>query len=333
MKLLLFHPFMNYFIRKMKKRLNKMKRKFAAVVEEEKAYSTLVICDQTSLNGDQGSKIDDQIGDRTSTIGGDEQAEKIEGLLLGGAENEFTAIGIVGIAGVGKTTLVHQVLNREKVRDKFSPIIWLSLSDIIKEKQEVTNSISISIVTRILDKLGAMANGNGATAIDNGNDVIVVEEESDISSPGLERLLDRLNRLLSGTRYLIVLDDVWHISEFYSSLGCTCRDSLSHGLPKASGGAVIVTTRIPQVAQHMVGRNNLIHVEPLDRESCWRIFRETIKDNNTVLYMSTDETLEKIKNEIKDQCYGLPLAAKELAGIIPKRIREIEYSSQLFLTS
>lgn len=326
MKLLLFHPFMNYFIRKMKKRLNKMKRKFAALVEEEKMYSTLVICDQTSLNGDQGSGIDDrtsQIGDRTSIVGADEQAEKIEGLLLGGAENEFTAIGIVGVAGVGKTTMVHQVLNREKVRDTFSPIIWLTLSDIIKEKQVFTNRISISIVTRILDKLGAMA---------NGNDAIVVEEERDISSLGLEWLLERLSQLLSGTRYLIVLDDVWHITEFYSGLGYTCQDRLSHGLPKASGGAVIVTTRIPQVAQHMVGRNNLIHVEPLDRESCWRIFRETIDDNNEVLYMSTHETLDRIKNEVKDQCYGLPLAAKELAGIIPKRIREIEYSSQLFLT-
>ncbi|PRQ59693.1 putative diacylglycerol kinase, catalytic domain, cullin [Rosa chinensis] len=177
------------------------------------------------------------------------------------------------------------------------------------------------LVRRILDKLRAVDSGNGA--IDNLNDAIV-EEEGDISGLGLERLLARLNRLLSGKGYLIVLDDVWHISEFYSDLGCTFQDRLSYGLPKGSGGAVIVTTRIPEVAEHMVGRNNLITVEPLDTESCWRIFMETIKDNKEVLNISTHETLDKIKNEIKDQCYGLPLAAKELAGIIPKRIREIE---------
>ncbi|KAM5580096.1 hypothetical protein ABKV19_009704 [Rosa sericea] len=315
----LLHPLLNYSIRKMKKRLNQMKRKFAALVEEEKMYSTLVICDQMSLDGEPGTEMDDdrtsEIGGATSIVGADEQAEKIEGLLCGGA----TAIGIVGIAGVGKTTLVHQVLNRQRVRDEFSPIIWLCLSD--KEKYEFTNSIGISIVRRILDKLRAVASGNGA--IDNLNDAIV-EEERDISGLGLERLLARLYRVLSGKRYLIVLDDVWHISEFYSDLGSTFQDRLSYGLPQGSGGAVIVTTRIPGVAEHMVGRNNLITVEPLDTESCWRIFMETIKDNKEVLNISTHETLEKIKNEIRDQCYGLPLAAKELAGIIPKRIREIE---------
>ncbi|PRQ52138.1 putative P-loop containing nucleoside triphosphate hydrolase [Rosa chinensis] len=226
----------------MKKRLNQMKRKFAALVEEEKMYSTLVICDQTSLDGEPGTEMDDDrasqiVSAETSIVGADEQAEKIEGLLCGGA----TAIGIVGIAGVGKTTLVHQVLNRQRVRHEFSPIIWLCLSD--KEKYEFTNSIGISIVRRILDKLRAVDSGNGA--IDNLNDAIV-EEERDISGLGLERLLARLNRLLSGKRYLIVLDDVWHISEFYSDLGCTIQDRLSYGLPKGSGGAVIVTTRIYQ---------------------------------------------------------------------------------------
>lgn len=325
-----FHPSVNYSFRKMKKRLNQMKRKFAALVEEEKMYSALVICDQTSLDGEPGSEMDDdqtvqtgRIPGAVSLVGADEQAEKIEGLLCGGA----TAIGLVGIAGVGKTTLVRQVLNRQRVRDEFCPIIWLCLSE--KEKYECTSSIGISIVTRILDKLGAaVTNGNGT--VDNLNDDIV-EEERDVSGLGLEWLLARLNRLLSAKRYLIVMDDVWHISEFYSDLGSAVQDRLSYGLPKCSGGAVIVTTRIPEVAEVMVGRNNLITVKPMDTESCWRIFMDTIKDNKEVLNMSTHETLVKIKNEIKDQCYGLPLAAKELAGIIPKRIREIEYSSQLFL--
>ncbi|XP_050381093.1 uncharacterized protein LOC126798237 isoform X2 [Argentina anserina] len=283
------YQLVNYSIRKMKKRLNQMKRKFAALVEEEKMYSTLVICDQASLDGEPGSEMEDdrtsRIGGETSIVGADEQAEKIEGLLCGGA----SAVGIVGIAGVDK------------------------------DNYESTSSIGISIVTRILDKLGAaVASGDGNGIIDHLNDSIVDEER------GIEWHLARLYRLLSGKRYLIVLDDVWHISEFYSDLGCTFQGRLSYGLPKGSGGAVIVTTRKPEVAEYMVGRKNLITVKPLDTESCWRIFMETIKDNKEVLKMSTHETLDKIKNEIKDQCYGLPLAAKELAGIIPKRIREIE---------
>ncbi|XP_062009067.1 uncharacterized protein LOC133725718 [Rosa rugosa] len=317
-KLLHFNPFMYCFIRKMKKRLHAMKCKFAALVEEEKFYSTLVLCDQTSIMADRMILIGDQnevVSPEPKVIRSDEHAEDIEGLLFGGDGNGFTAIGIVGIAGVGKTTLVHLVLNRQRVKDEFSPIIWLCLSDIVKEKDVFTYRVSIRIVTCILLKLGEMGNGNGA----------IVEEEGDISNLGsLTSLLERLNELLSGRRYLIVLDDVWHINNFYSDLGSTFQDRLSHALPRGRGGAVIVTTRIPEVAQHMVGTRNMILVKPLDRESCWRIFLETIKDNKEVLHMSTHETLEKIKNEIKDQCYGLPLAAKELAGIIPKRIRDIE---------
>lgn len=259
--------------------------------------------------------------------------EKIkERLLVGGAAGiGFTAIGIVGIAGMGKSTFVHNVL--EYMWFEFDHIVWLCLSDIIEERgqQEQVNAtateVSISIVACILEKLGH--------AID----------QEDF---GLGELLQRLHQHLSGKRYLIVLDDVWDSMEFYSDLcyklpdGEKFGDRLSHGLPKGSGGAVIVTSRITELAQDMVGigQNNLFFVPPLDREWCLMTFKYFISTKaercgkEKRFSMSNWETVQKIENEILDQIGGLPSIAKALAElIVDKRISETDDNRYLIMFS
>ncbi|XP_062008061.1 diacylglycerol kinase 5-like isoform X1 [Rosa rugosa] len=225
-----------------------------------------------------------------------EEAKHIEGLLFSCAT--FTAIAIAGIAGVGKTTLVQKVLERKKVIDGFKSIFWLSFSG-MKGEQEQYNRLSVE--TCIVDNLGHTIEGK-----------IV----------GLSELLEKLNQHLSGKRYLLVLDDMWrqHID---------IGKRLQRGLPKGSGGAVIFTTRLNEVAEKLVEQDKLIHVQPLDGQSCWLIFHETMKNNGENLYASQLYTLNKIEGEIKDQCHGLPSVAKTLAKIIPEQIREIE--SERFL--
>lgn len=87
-------------------------------------------------------------------------------------------------------------------------------------------------MTSILEQLG-----------DNANDD--TDQEEGIR---LGKHLKRLNELLRGKKYLIVLDDVWHMNDFYSDLAGGVEDDntwdrLSHGLPKDSGGAVMVTDK------------------------------------------------------------------------------------------
>lgn len=245
---------------------------------------------------------------------------KIDELLFREASGDgFTAIGIVGMAGMGKSSMVLEVLNFYRVWSEFSPIVWLHLSDIIPVKQVVLDSfgVSISIVTCILDKLG--------------------EKETCISGLGLDLLLERLNHLLSGKRYLIVLDDVWHTMEFYSDLGYKLQEGekfgvrLSHGLPKDCGGAVIIMSRITEVAQDMVGKNNVFIAKPWDRGWCWMQFRSFITrkaercGEEKRFSMSNWETVQKIENEILDQICGLPSIAKALAElIVDKRISETD---------
>ncbi|XP_048439716.1 uncharacterized protein LOC103928935 [Pyrus x bretschneideri] len=292
-KLLLFNPFGFYFIQKMNNRLDGLRKELESLGGAQRLDNDVGDCWAEEVELPPCPVVDGF--DEQVVYGFDEQAEKVEDLLCGEGStgNGFRTIGVVGIAGVGKTTLVHKVLKMERVKGKFNPIIWLPFSGMRKEEEQYSR---FSFETCIVDNLGQTLDGR-----------IV----------GLGKLLERLNQLFSGKRYLIVLDDVQqrHIS---------IEDRLWRGLPKGSGGAVIVTSRLTEVARKVVEERDLIYVEPLDKEICWSIFEETMKNNKEVLNISCHTTLRKIENEIKDQCHGLPLAAKALAGIIPEQIREIE---------
>ncbi|XP_050135889.1 uncharacterized protein LOC126611615 isoform X3 [Malus sylvestris] len=292
-KLLLFNPFGFYFIQKMNNRLDGLRKELESLGDARGLDNDVGDCWAEEVEPPPCPVVDGF--DEQVVYGFDELAEKVEDLLCreGSTGNGFTTIGVVGIAGVGKTTLVHKVLKRERVKGKFNPIIWLPFSGMREEEEQFSR---FSFETCILDHLGKTLDGR------------IVD---------LGKILERLNQLFSGKRYLIVLDDVQrrHIN---------IEDRLWRGLPKGSGGAVIVTSRLTEVARKVVEKRDLIYVEPLDKEICWSIFEETMENNKEVLNISLHKTLSKIENEIKDQCHGLPLAAKALAGIIPEQIREIE---------
>ena len=65
-----------------------------------------------------------------SKVHGFEDKERfLERLLLRKeGKNGFKAFAIVGMTGVGKTTLCQLIFNNRKVRDHFLPRIWVCLS-------------------------------------------------------------------------------------------------------------------------------------------------------------------------------------------------------------
>ncbi|XP_021811734.1 diacylglycerol kinase 5-like [Prunus avium] len=136
------------------------------------------------------------------------------------------------------------------------------------------------------------------------------------------------------------------MNDFYSDLGHRQQllqvqegdkkigDRLSHGLPKGTGGVVIVTSRIPEVVEAMVvpaeGSDQhynslIIPLERLDRQSCWDIFKDTVF--GYIPDFEYQQHLEKVESEIKDLCYGLPLAATTLAEIMSQNPQNLRRTS------
>ncbi|OMO93476.1 NB-ARC domain-containing protein [Corchorus olitorius] len=128
------------------------------------------------------------------------------------------------------------------------------------------------------------------------------------SSPAIER--QKISDLL---------DDVREEGEYYGKLESCLRNG--HGFPTGHGGAVIVTSRKEESVTKMVEKENL-HLHRLvpisDSESCWPIYQnmalaDVIKTQDT----SSSDTPKEVKDELKNKCGGLPLAAR-IMGDGPK---------------
>lgn len=241
--------------------------------------------------------------DETKVHGLDDKAMSMQRLLIPSSDNNntdvrFNAIGIVGMRGIGKTTLCQLIFNKKKVRTHFLPRIWVCLSKQPRDDEDFRKET----VKRILTYLGVQEE-----IINSANE-----------SHGLKGLLFALRLQLIGKRYLIVLDDVWNTEDQYKSF-CTsisddekCSERLAYGLPKGFGGTVIVTSRTEEMAKGMVGKENLHRIlQLLDRESCWKIFEDAVDRDGEVF----SGQLKSLKDKIVEKCAGLPLAAKMMGQI------------------
>ncbi|XP_047339606.1 putative disease resistance protein RGA1 [Impatiens glandulifera] len=111
--------------------------------------------------------------------GRDMEKKKIIDILVNNtsgacADKKLSVLPIVGIGGLGKTTLAQTVFNDEKIAKHFETKIWVCVSD----------EFDIQLVMKA-----------------------ILEEKAEARS---EELQKKVREKLSGKRYLIVLDDVWN---------------------------------------------------------------------------------------------------------------------------
>ncbi|KAL7188012.1 hypothetical protein ACSBR1_037952 [Camellia fascicularis] len=170
--------------------------------------------------------------------GRDEDKEKIVKFLVEDVCDieDVSVYPILGIGGLGKTTLAQMVFNDERVKHHFDLKIWVYVSQDFDVKRVIKATIE-------------SANGNACEAVD------------------LDSLQRRLHDMLNGKRYLIVLDDVW---DEHQDKWDALKNSLACG---SKGASVIVTTRIEKVASIM-GTTSPHRLLILSDEDCWLLFRQ-----------------------------------------------------------
>uniref|UniRef100_A0A0D9ZYH2 NB-ARC domain-containing protein n=1 Tax=Oryza glumipatula TaxID=40148 RepID=A0A0D9ZYH2_9ORYZ len=216
--------------------------------------------------------VDDDI------IGRDTERDEIIHTLLSANSNEMLIFPIVGIGGLGKTTLAQFVFNNAKVKAHFQKHIWVCVS----EEFDVSD-----IVKKIIDTS--------------------IGKDCELKNNNLELLQQRLREELSRKRYLLVLDDVWNEDEQKWEALRTLL--VSSGM----GSVVIVTTRSLKVASIMKTDNSLC-LKHLTPEDSWTVFRRrAFRAGSGVV--ETPELVE-VGKKIVHKCHGVPLSIKSMGALM-----------------
>nr|GMC84637.1 putative disease resistance protein RGA3 [Ipomoea batatas] len=152
-----------------------------------------------------------------------------------------SVISIVGIAGIGKTTVAKLAYHSPEVERYFDRRIWVCVAEGFNVKR---------LMKAIVES-------------DTGSECNLVE---------MEAIQRRVQELIIGKRVLLVLDDVWDDDhEKYERLKNLIRNGVE-------GSKILITTRYEKVAQ-LMGIAPPYHLEGLSDDDCWSLFQERAYQN------------------------------------------------------
>ncbi|KAB2611253.1 disease resistance protein RGA3 [Pyrus ussuriensis x Pyrus communis] len=135
--------------------------------------------------------------------------------------------------------------------------------------------------------------------------LVSLEQTIDYTPLSLAQLQTRILELLTQKRFLLVLDDLWnHKDEELEPL----VKVLNHG---AYGSKVLVTSRLKEVS-NILDSASPNSLQCLGGQESWWLFKELAFKKDSKI----DRELENCGKEIVGMCQGLPLAIKQMAGLL-----------------
>lgn len=249
---------------------------------------------ETSISRETSSFLFDEI-----IIGRDTEKDQIVEWLVKQESDDHqsleacsvTTFALVGIGGMGKTTLVKAVYNDQRVKQCFDQVMWVCVS-----KEFDVNGLTRKIVQE--------ATGGGTNVT------------------GLNTLQTILQEKLSSKKFLLVFDDVWNdnsLSDWETLLG-----PLKFG---QMGSKILLTTRmqsvIDVVERVLGGRTKSLRLEGLQDKDLL-----VLLNKHAFLRVNPDDhmNLQEIGKKIIRRLSGCPLAAKVLGGLLNSSMDSIHWN-------
>ncbi|XP_019151911.1 PREDICTED: putative disease resistance RPP13-like protein 3 [Ipomoea nil] len=169
-------------------------------------------------------------------VGCDEEFKTIMDQLTRQYAQRLQVVSVVGMGGIGKTTLTRKVYEDPSIISHFDKRAWVTIS------QEYN-------VEQMLQCLIGCVNAAS-------NDVLH-EQRND-------SLAESLRKSLKDQRYLIVIDDIWSKEAWDRVQRCFPDDNI--------GSRILLTSRLREVAEYAGSGNSTINMPFLNADKSWNLF-------------------------------------------------------------
>ncbi|CAI9103649.1 OLC1v1002172C1 [Oldenlandia corymbosa var. corymbosa] len=220
-------------------------------------------------------------------VGLDDEAKIIIDRLTRGTK-QLNVVSIVGMAGLGKTSLAKKVDHHSHISHHFQVRSWVTVS-----QEYNTKSLLIGILS------GLDQNSTGA--------YINMREDD---------LAERLRKRLKGIRYLMILDDIWD-TRVWNSLKMSFPDD-------DKGSRILLTSRQETIGLEINPHSEPHRLRALNDDESWELFRKKMCFDQSC---PSEEVIARAKT-IAKSCKGLPLMILIVAGFLtntePSKWEEVE---------
>ncbi|RWR84799.1 Disease resistance protein [Cinnamomum micranthum f. kanehirae] len=225
--------------------------------------------------------------EEVDVVGVEDEAKVVSKMLIEG-DARRSVVSIVGMGGLGKTTLSNKVFNDITVRRHFSCRAWIYVS------QEFTVRDLLYDLIKFLK-----------TPSSNDSD--------NLHRLSNEKLREELSDYLKQMRYLIVIDDIWNRDAW---------DGIQASFPNEKNGSrILLTTRKRDVALYADPKRKPYELRLLTNEECWELLQR--KAFPEVVNHGELQELELVGKDIAKRCCGLPLAVVVLGGLLSRKDQSI----------